>query len=298
MSTSRSMHRIGKFFLAILFAFILTFTTGCASSQKQEQQSPSSDATSETSIESSSSQAVESSKPKEKFTISDVQIVDTKQYGKIVSCVITNNTDYVYKDVLVHVDATFPVKNNYGDIESKTQSLSSNTMHCLQTAPSYLNMIGNDVFLRPGANTIEFFCENPDGVIYAETNSKGITSEVTLADCTSIRVSAGEGELLNPERYKLLNPSEYEIRFEGGIGKNQSNFKAYVTNKTDFRWEHVKIYFNPMTPDGAIATPMSEGTLDAEYMKPGETEELTGKNYPENNIGYYEVLYVLVTLDS
>ena len=275
------------FLSAVLMLGMLALVTGCSggSSQSSSGTPPS----------SKSSSSGPTNNPHENMTISDVEIVETGLNAPKVTCTLTNNTSFTYKNTSLNVEGTFTVKDEYGDAKTDTERLDMFTTSC---APLYIT---------PGANHVEFMPRDQDNIVASYRGNKGDTQNLTLADCEKIVITVHEGSPLDERQVAILNPDEYEIAINMAMENGYPTVSAEITNKTDYKWKEVDVKLVAVTKDGSFSridknssneVAFNVGALKATYMKPGTTEKMNSQQYDKAlNVDHFEVAYVYVVKD-
>ena len=277
---------LAVFLSAVLMLGMLALAAGCSggSSQSSSGTVPS----------SKSSSSGPTNNPHENMTVSDIEIVETGLNAPKVTCVITNNTSFTYKNTSLNIEGTFTVKDEYGDAKTDTENLDMFVTTC---APLYVT---------PGANQVEFI-PNDQNIVASYRGNKGDTQNLTLADCEKIAITVREGTPLDEQEVAILSPDEYEIAISMAMDGGQPVVSAEITNKTDYKWKEVDVKLVAVTKDGSFSridknssneVAFNVGALKATYMKPSTTEKMSSQNYASAlNVDHFEIAYVYVTKD-
>lgn len=275
------------FLSAVLMLGMLALVTGCSggSSQSSSGTAPS----------SKSSSSGPTNNPHENMTVSDIEIVETGLSAPKVTCVITNNTSFTYKNTSLSIEGTFTVRDEYGDAKTDTENLDMFVTTC---APLYVT---------PGANQVEFIPNDQNNIVASYRGNKGDTQNLTLADCEKIAITVREGTPLDEQEVAILNPDEYEMAISMAMDGGHPVVSAEITNKTGYKWKEVDVKLVAVTKDGSFSridknssnkVAFNVGALKATYMKPGTTEKTDSQGYDSSlNVDHFEIAYVYVTKD-
>lgn len=298
--------RILPIIASCLLAFALIFITGCSKNEKStanEQQSSSSEAASSNS--DSDSAKSESNNPNENFTVKDVKVETTGVNAPKITCTVTNNTKFFYRNVRANIEGSFLVKDEYGDEKTNTEYLG---VICISNP--YFST-GNPLWelcLLPGDNEMTFIPANTNDVVATLHTNKGDDQNFTLEDCKDIKVNVFDGHIAEGEGMTMLRPDEFEVEINTALTDGDNSVSAEITNKTDYKWKSASIYLIAVAKDGSIAVDAGgtsnlsaflQKPLLATYMKPGTTEQtdsLTYDDYPQ--FDHFEVVGVIVQKDG
>lgn len=234
----------------------------------------------------------------EDFEVGDVRVLTDGDLGPRLEVTVTNNTGELVTDVTYQATGDLAITDEYGDEGTVSDELS---LTCWNPAYSWFGSRICIAYLQPGENTVTLLPSNVSGVVASYTPETGDTQEFQLDEVENIEFEIQDADTL-ANGTQLLTPEECGVEIELAP---DGSITGSITNNTDARWRSAKVYLRAENADGTPATAefgngstsdaFGIGSLEAEYVRPGDTVDLemnwgTGIRDPARVVATYVVI--------